>query len=831
MPDGSMIQRSFAGGEVAPALYARADQVKYQTGLRTCRNFLVRRHGGVANRCGSQMICEMKDSTIFHKAKKFVFNADQTYVLLFGDRNMRVVRQGVLLTVSGVTAWSNATAYVIGDLASLAGVNYYCILAHTNQTPPNATYWYALPGVIYEIPTPYVAADVATLYLAQSGDVISIDHHLYAPMDLARTGHTTWTLTPSLFAPVQQPPTGVSAVNGTAGTTIWQYQVTAIADASEEESTPVSAATPAGGTPTLANPNVISWTPAAGATTYNVYRDIDGNGVYGFIGAAIGAAYNDTNGVVPDASQSPPITRNPFNSVGNYPSTVGYFGQRRWHGGMDLKTETVIGSKPGMLTNYSISSPLQASDACTYTLVGKQVNQIRHIVDIGNLIILTSGSEWVLQGDGSGALTPNTPGGKQYGYNGASAVPPLIIGSNLLFIQARGNMVRDFRNYITQQGTQGYLGDDLTVFASHLFENVTLVYWDYQQIPHSIAWAVRTDGVLLGLTYLKEHEISAWHHHDTDGFYEDVCVVPEGPEDMLYIIVRRTIQGVTRRYLERFPSRVITDVAVDARFLDSYLTYDGRNVSTTTMTLSGGTNWDILEQLTLTASAAFFAGSDVGSGIVLFITTTTVTPETTTTVTVSILLLIEVYSSPTVVLVRPVSTVDSTLRAIALTSWSKAVSHVSGLTHLEGKTVGILADGQVVTNGLDTPFTVVTGGAVTLDRLYSVIHVGLPYVSDLETLDLEVVNGETLADKNKRVTDVTLNLEATRGLHAGESFTELTELPPDLPDYGQTMPLITDKRIVRIQSTWNLGGRTCVRQRYPLPATVLAIVPHVGLGG
>lgn len=995
MASGSMIQRSFAGGELAEAMAARADQVKYQTGARLIRNWIVRRHGGLANRCGSQYICGAKDHSLPHAARRFVFNADQTYVLLFGHLNLRIVRQGVLLTVSGLSAWSNVTAYVVGDLVVSGGVNYYCVLAHTNHSPPNATYWYAMPAAnIYEIPTPYTSADIATLYFAQSGDVVSIDHRNYAPRELTRTGHTAWTLDLANLSPGIARPVGAAVAIGVAGSKNFRYRVTAQSASGEESlaalgppkiisgisqanpcvvtannhqmvngdevyiegvvgmtevngrtfkvanttvntlqlegidsrtfaayvsggkisrtsaststravATNITAASQAnpcqvtsaghglangdtvyiagivgmvelnggsftvtvvdannvtlngvdsttytayasGGTlqkttistagdPTSANPHVLTWTPAEGAVQYHVYREINGNGVYGYIGAAVGTSFNDTNSPLPDPDQAPPEAQTLFSSAGNYPATVGYFGQRRMHGNTMNSPETIVASRPGQLSNYTVSTPLQDGDAATWTLVGRQVNEVRHIVDIGTLVVLTSGSEWALQGDGNGVVTPSTPGGKQYSYNGSSEVPPIVIGSNLLYIQARGNLVRDFRNTITQQGTQGYLGDDLTVFSSHLFEGVTLVAWAFQQIPNSMIYAVRSDGKMLPLTYLKEHEIAAWSSWDTKGRYEDVVVVPEGNEDAVYVWVNRTIQGQTRRYLERFPSRIVTDVAVDARFLDSYLTYDGRNTSSTTMTLSGGTAWNHNEQLTMTASAAYFVAGDVDKAIRLSLTTTTVTPEQTATATVSVLCIIEVYQSPTVVKVRPATDVDATLRGVALTSWAKAVKQIAGADHLEGETVGILADGHVVTNGIDGPVITIVGGQLStaLDRHYSVIQVGLPYVSDLETLDLEVVNGETLADKQKRVGSVTLSVEKTRGLFVGQSFDALREIAPDVPDYGETIEPVTGKQEIRIDGSWNLGGRVCARQKSPLPATVLGITPHVTVGG
>src|SRR5690606_34482023 len=135
-----------------------------------------------------------------------------------------------------------------------------------------------------------------------------------------------------------------------------------------------------------------------------------------------------------------------------------------------------------------------------------------------------------------------------------------------------------------------------------------IVDWAYQEEPNSVVWMVRSDGTLLGLTYLREHDVVAWHRHDTDGLVESVAVIPEGNEDALYMIVKRTIDGATVRYLERMNSRYFEEIE-DLVHLDCAITYDGRSETIfagITMTLSGGTNWDENETLTLTASASHF---------------------------------------------------------------------------------------------------------------------------------------------------------------------------------------------------------------------------------
>lgn len=837
MPAGptSIIQRSFAAGEVAPAVYGRADQVKYQTGVAKGRNFFVRRHGGLSNRSGTRYDASQRDHTKQGRILPFVFNAAQTYVLHFEEGTLRFVQNDVVLTVSGVAAYNGATAYVPGDLVLQGGVNYYCIVATTGNAPPNVTYWYAMPANnIYEIPTPYLSADLPTIYISQSADVITITHSSYLTAELARLGATRWTLTAISNAPSIAAP-GSLAVSGVAGT-VSKWVATAVKPETFEESLP-SLEVGGNGKPSPGSVRTLTIGAVSGALEYNVYRH-DGNGIFGFVGTASGATFID-DGIPPNYDETPPTARDPFSSAGDYPAISGFLQQRKCYGGMLNDPETMRASQPGLFKNFTKSLPLQDDMALDYTPSSSQVNTIRHILEVGESFILTSGAEWVAFGDGNGSLTPSTPGLKKQSSYGSSELPPIVIGNSFLFVQARGSIVRDIKFEAT---SNGYAGRDLTVFSPHMFEGFTLTHWAYAQIPHSTVFAVRDDGALLAFTYLREHEVWGWTIYDTDGRFEDVCVIPQGIEDVVYVLVKRTINGSTKRYLERFASRVVSDVAVDALFMDAHLTYDGRYTGgSITMTLTGS-GWTHDDTLTLTASSGYFVAGDVDKAIRLSIETETYDPETGwSTETTSVEVEITGYSSPTIVSVRPVRTIPAAFQAVAIAVWAKGVKQVSGLDHLEGKTLSILGDGNVLTNGIDEPAITVSGGQFSqaLERWYYIIHAGLPYCSDLQTLDLEVLGGETLADKKKSINLVTLLVESSRGIWAGEPNqdgsmdpTQLFELQQRAveDEYG-TMELVTGKVEISISNSWNTGGRVHVRQRDPLPLSALGIIPSVSVGG
>lgn len=852
------IQRSFSGGEIAPSLYARADLVKYATGLRTCRNFAVARHGGVFNRPGSKYIAEVNDSTKTVRLIPWVFNADQSYVLEFGDLYMRVHRNGaqVTETAQNITGATNADPCVItiaghgysdgeevyisgvGGMNELNGRNYKVAnsltntfsLQYMNGTDVDSTGFtaYTSGGTasrVYTLTTPYVEADLQTLQFAQSADVMTLVHPSYAPRELTRTGHTSWSLDTITFGTELAPPESLSAT-GTAGGNTWEYVVTAVAEDTYEETTYDGPDGNGYAGPSEANPVSLTWDAVTGAVEYNVYRGK--NGVYGFIGSANTNAFTDT-GFTPDYEDTSPIARNPFSSSGNYPSTVSYFQQRRVFGNTDNNIETIWASKTGLPYNFMITYPTKDDDAITFTLAGKYVNGIRHLIEVNRLIVLTSGGEWAIEGDGSGVLLPTAINARQHAYNGASTTIPLIVNGTVVYVQARGTIIRDLGFDFS---VDGYRGNDLTIFATHLFDSNTIRDWAYQQIPHSIAWVVRDDGILLGLTYIREHEVLAWHRHDFQGdIVEQVVTVPEGTQDALYLVIKRAGLGSPaedRRYIERVLARRPDDV-LDMTYMDSYLTYDGRNTGATTMTLTsalGDPTWGYDEELTLTASSSTFSASDVGNAVHLTDENGEIIRCTITT-----------YGNNLFVFCRPHKTVPTTMRNVAITTWSMAVDEVGGLWHLEGKDVSVFADGFVVANPNNSEYETVTvsDGAITLDRPYGVIHVGLPITADFETLDIDTTQGETLADKKKLVNRVSLFVESSRGIWVGGKPPEDDTVDPleglvemklrDTEEYDDPTDLETGPIDINIQSEWNSNGRIFVRQVDPVPLAILAAVP------
>lgn len=815
--------RSFSSGELTPELFGRMDLAKFQSGLALCRNFVILPHGPAANRSGTEFVKEVKNSLVKTRLIPFTYSVSQTMAIEVGAGYFRFHSQASTLLYSAPAAWSGATNYVVGDMASSGGVNYYCVAAHINHAPPNGTYWYALPAdLTYEIPNSYAAADLMDIHYVQSADVLTLTHPNYPVQELRRLGATTWTWT----APVFQAPTNVptslaaAATPTSATTTFYQYVVTSVNKDNLEETVAsalaigpsitlnnVSKANPcvittpssqvftvgepifisgvlgmtqinggpyyvntvidtlnftianAAGVPidstgfsaytsggsitlqgvrndlTLANHyNTLTWTaPVTGTVVrYNIYKLA--NGLYGYIGQAAGLSFIDNN-ITPDVSQTPPINDTGFNdAVGNYPGAVSYFEQRRCFAGTTNLPQNFWGTKSGTESNMSYSIPVRDDNRIAFRIAAREASAIRHIVPAASLILLTPSCEYRVNPQGD-VITPSSVTVKPQSYIGCNNVTPVLVGNSVLFAQARGGRIREM-SYSWQ--ANGYQTNDISIMAPHLFEYNNVLDMAYSKAPYPILWAVSTNGSLLGMTYVPEQQVAAWHHHDTtNGTFEAVCTITEIPagqlaaEDMLYAIVNRTIGGVTKRYVERMHTRYFA-AAANAFFVDCGATYSGA-------------------------------------------------PTTT----------------------------------------------VSGLTWLEGQTVSILADGAVM------PQQVVTGGTITLSHTASVIQVGLPITADLQTLPLAMqIDNAAGVGKTKNVNKVWIRVNRSSGIFAGPSFSNLTEVKErTIEPWGSPPALKSGEVSVVISPSWGADGAVCIRQSDPLPLTVVSIALEVATGG
>lgn len=520
-------QPSFTAGELSPALWARVDLSKYASGLKTAINLFIHPHGGASNRAGTEFIGEVKNSAQTVRMIPFQFNADQSYVLEFGHNYMRVYKEGAVV---------------------LSG------------------------GIPYELATPYVQTALFGLVFVQEADVMYITHRSQPPQKLSRFADDNWTIEAVSFAPKIDGPATVTAgvQSGGGGGVFNQYKVAAIDAVSGEESLPTLSNTIENDLSVSGHKNTVEWDLVPGASRYIIYKD--DNGIFGYIGGSEGYNFTDDN-ITPDLSDTPQTATNPFDGVGKYPRCAAFVEQRLAFGATVNEPQGVWLSQSANYENFGVSFPAKPSDAVTFRIRTRQVNEIRAMLPIRGLMLLTSGSEWVVSGGSQDAISPSAIRLDNQGYRGCATVQPVVVGSTVLFAQSRGGVIRDF-SY--QFADDSFVGKDLTILARHLFERRSIKSWAYAQAPYSIVWVVLDDGSLVSLTYLKEHDVWAWTRHESaaSAAFEDVVVVGEGNEDVPYFIVRRTIDGATKRYIERLHTRYF-DAVEDAFFVDCGLSYSG----------------------------------------------------------------------------------------------------------------------------------------------------------------------------------------------------------------------------------------------------------------
>jgi len=503
---------TFTAGEISPRLEGRITLEKYKAGLSDLTNMVVQPHGGVTRRPGTQYLGTVKDSSVKSRLIPFQFKTTDTYILVFGDQVMRVYRNGSQVlkgSAQNITAVTKANPGVVtisshgysnGDeifldnvvgMTELNGRNYKVANVTTNTftlqdlfgNNINTTNFttYASAGAvdeIFEVATPYAAADIFNLRFAQSADIMYFVHPSYAIRTLSRTNHNAWT----------------------------------------------------------------------------------------FATATISGSPNPS-----------------LSGTDNYPSVVTFFEQRLVFAATNNNPQTLWFSKSADYLNFSTGT--NADDALIYTIASNQVNNIRYLSATRVLTIGTSGGEYVLTTTNDGPITPTTTQIRKYSNYGSANTEPVQVADVTLFLQRGNRKVREFK-YIGEVNTAGYQAPDLTVLAEHITEG-GLESFAYQQEPENIVWAIRSDGALVGLTYRREEQVVAWHKHTIGGTFsggsavvESIATLPtDTGNDELYMIVKRTINSVTRRYVERMKDFDFGSNTTSAFFVDSGLSYSGSAVS------------------------------------------------------------------------------------------------------------------------------------------------------------------------------------------------------------------------------------------------------------
>lgn len=527
---------NFTGGELSAwQLSARYDIAKYKTGCKKLRNFICELHGDLRRRPGT-FFCEDLGGPACLIPFQFSTDPNQNYALIFQDEKIRIAQGG---------------GFVL------------------DAAPPT--------GVPVEVVTPYQEADLFNISYAQSGDIVYLAHRNYTLRKLVRSSHTAWALTEVAFTPSIPGVTGTTvSFNKVSGTENYTLRYVVCAENAEGE---ISLMGTAGEDTTSKHPSDwvvgeycdVGWNTVTGAVRYLIYREE--GGYYGLAGVAEGQATNTFRDMKfeADTTDTPPEATDYFGG-GNNPALVGFHEQRLMLASGALEPQAFYGSKTGSFEDWSKSRPLKDDDPIKFLIASGSIDAIQWMASFGSLLLGTGGVEYKAQ-SGDAAITPVNIQIKAQSYWGSAPLRPLIIGNSVLHVQRQGSRVRDLFFSLEKDG---YAGNDLSVLAPHLFDGYSIRQWTYQQAPGSVIWAVRDDGVLLGMTYMKEHEIWGWHPHTTSGEFKSVCTTTGALEDTVWLVVKRSVNGSDKYYLEKLATKwQATEGIEEAMFLDCAGTYRG----------------------------------------------------------------------------------------------------------------------------------------------------------------------------------------------------------------------------------------------------------------
>lgn len=785
-------QMSFAGGEISPKLYGRSDSGLFQAGLRRAENMLCRATGPAENRPGTQFLGEAKEATGGVRLVSFAGSP--------GEFTSGVV---VELTADTIRFWEEGA------------------LQESGGSPIEFT----TAGSVYPSP---VAETLQRIHTTQQGDLMLL--HSFVSFDqglvLTREATDSWKLAfydIKLFDVTPAIPT-VSSTSNIPSDEFperdWEWIVTfedpdgfeSHKSAASPKTRPLHANDPA--TVTAADQ------PSEDIVAMHVYRGE--NGIFGHVGRSDTETSGNwtftDRGDGPNFARPPPEDRTPGGANQQHPQDAAFFQQRLVFGGdynptAPINRDTRLEfSQTGNFFNFDLSQPgfPNPDRAISIDLASQFRERVVALISIRDLLAFTTAGVWVVSGDGG--LSSTSIQALNHTIGGCSSdVKPIPVGHTVLFCGVDGESLHQMR---FDRNVNGYVRDDLSEHGSHLLEGHQIIQMAYQEGPDTLLWLLRDDGVVLSVTY-RIGQLPGWTQHDFGGEVESIAVVKEGRDDILYIAVKREIDGTTKRYIERLTDRRIEDVE-SSIFLDSAITQSGVNTTTALIEINAQTgepdpaNPGDPCEIQDPSLGAFFLSTDVASVVTLHPGTAKET-------------VVEITEFFTANRVHGVLRSELNVTLSVQTGDFEIRRHVvTGLDHLEGEEVHALADGASA-----GPFTV-SSGQITLQEPALLVHVGLGYVSELETLD---ISGE-LRSEQKTVVRTDIEVADSRGVEVGEPGGPFTAARGRSASDGYGAPALATELIdLRMAHSWNKGARVVVRQPEPLPLTVLAVSRELRAGG
>jgi len=812
MPRAAPLLTSFNAGEWSPLLHGRPDLAKYSSACRRLENMIATAQGPAVRRPGTRFVAETKGSGPV-RLIPFEFSTLQAYVIEAGELYFRFYKdQGRI------------------------------------ESPP---------GTPVEIATPYTADELGGLKWAQSADTLFLVHPAHAPRKLTRASHTSWSLDPVDFTDgpyldenLTATTIAVSATTGagitlTASSGIFQAghvgSLWRLAEksghlnydgweASKSYTSGTSKVTYADRVFVAASTGTSGQRPPL----HSKGTESDGGISWTYLHNGHGwveiTAYSsptqvtaDVRSTLPDTAATTRWREGAWSEVQGHPAAIAFYEERLGFANSTAQPQTCWLSASADYTNFAPTdnaNTVLADTAMTFTIADNQVNAIRWLAPGKQLTVGTTGGEFTVQASNlNEALTPENVTVRAQSTVGSADAMPVKIGGAVLFVQRAGRRLYELAYRFD---TDSFAAPEMTLLAQHLSRGgLREIVWQAQ--PWATIWTVGADGSLAGLTYLREQEVVGWHRHSLGAAGARALAatcIPANGEDQLWLAIERTISGATRRYIE-FLEREFwpEDFAAKERafFVDCGLSYDGWNQDPAkTLALLGGPPWTAGQTKTLVAAGhAPFVPDDVGRVVRL---------RQSAAAEPLLSLAVQSVQDGATALVSLLDEVPPEKQGSPTADWSFSATTLAGLDHLEGETVQILADGAT------HPDRIVVGGGVALDRPASAIHVGLGYVSRLETLDLEAGAADgTAAGKPRRIHRAMVRLFGSLGAEVGYAEDLLEEIPfrGAATPMNAGPPLFTGDRIVEFPKGWDRDARIFVRQTQPLPLAVVAIAPRL----
>jgi len=652
------------------------------------------------------------------------------------------------------------------------------------------------PATPYEIVTPYGVGDLPGLKWAQSADVLYLVHPQFPPYKLARSGHTNWSLNPIDFVDGPYLDENVGAVTlapaAASGT-----NVTLTASAALFVSGDV------GRLVRIKHSSLWGWAKITAFTSATQVKiDIKSN--FGGTGAVTSwrlGAWSPGTG---------------------WPSTVTFHEERLFLANTKLQPQTLWASVSGAYESFAPSGTdgvTKDDHGLNFTIADDRVNAIRWMSAGKTLALGTTGGEFNLTASSlNEALTPINVTVRRETTNGSADIRPERIGAAVLYVQRAGRKIYEMAYSFENDA---FNSPELSLLARHLtLKGIKEIA--YQAEPWSVVWAVRQDGALLGLTYMRGQDVVGWHQHRIAGKatrVHSVACIPGNAQDETWLAVERVVNGSVRRSVEHMAPAFEPEDAFDKKgafFVDGGLTFNGAVATALTpdsaATIVGSSN------VPFTSAATAFAIDDVGreiqysypapDGEGYHVARARITGFTDAShVTASIL-------AP-----------FPSAAPIAAGAWSLGATTIQGLGHLVGETVTILADGATHPDRVVAP-----DGSISLERPAAFAHVGLGYTSRLATMDIEAgaLDGSAQG-KSRRIHRVIVRLNYSLGMRVGatDAGSEDVVFRAARTAMDQSPPLFTGDKVVAFPKGWATEAVVTVLQEQPLPCTIVALIPQL----